>query len=416
MQILESFLAFAITMLVLSLTCSAFVEIIHRALSMREAGFKYMLEQVFDQVISRYVDTNRAKFPALAQKTLPDIRASFVERMSSNRAPMGVGPNATPTRDAEKQEQSILRLWNGRDLSSLTPNEFMERLGSTDVGAVINHANDIVGKQAAASVDVVLKDIAQKFEAIGNDARKYFEGRARLLSVTVAVALAFAAHVDAIDLFKTYLRDPNARSKVIEQSQAITAQYEASIKSLEEVRKLNPNAEVVPPDEVRKQMEKLRQDALDAIKRANDTVKQYAGLGAPIGWNDERVRAADMSVWIWTCKDETGASLGWKSLWQNCPPDSPSYKQEKLLEEREFKKVWVQIPTSPAAWLYLFLGGLLIGLGSPFWYDAVTGLTNLRNTAKGTTPAQPVPPNAGANAQPITPVGAFKVANAARPA
>jgi hypothetical protein len=74
----------------------------------------------------------------------------------------------------------------------------------------------------------VLKDVAQKFEAFGKEASVYFEGRARLLSVLVALALAFLAHVDAVDLFKTYLRDPNARAKVIEQSEAVTAQHKAA--------------------------------------------------------------------------------------------------------------------------------------------------------------------------------------------
>jgi hypothetical protein len=27
----------------------------------------------------------------------------------------------------------------------------------------------------------------------------------------------------------------------------------------------------------------------------------------------------------------------------------------------------------------------LVGLGAPFWYNAVVGLTNIRNTARGTT-------------------------------
>ena len=35
----------------------------------------------------------------------------------------------------------------------------------------------------------------------------------------------------------------------------------------------------------------------------------------------------------------------------------------------------------------LFLGGLLVGLGAPFWYNAVTGLTNIRNAARGTPSA-----------------------------
>ena len=55
MQLIEAALAFAITMLALSLVVSSFVEIIHRIFSMREAGLKYVLGQMFDQVLAKYV-------------------------------------------------------------------------------------------------------------------------------------------------------------------------------------------------------------------------------------------------------------------------------------------------------------------------------------------------------------------------
>jgi hypothetical protein len=95
-------------------------------------------------------------------------------------------------------------------------------------------------------------------------------------------------------------------------------------------------------------------------------------------------------------------------------------------EGQQYKHVYVQIPTDPGILFYLFLGGLLIGLGSPFWYDAVTGLTNIRSTVKGAAGAAPQPQAAAVGAappatppaavdqpQPETPVGAFQVANIA---
>ena len=55
MQLIEAALAFAITMLALSLVVSSFVEIIHRICSMREAGLKYMLGQMLDQVLDEHI-------------------------------------------------------------------------------------------------------------------------------------------------------------------------------------------------------------------------------------------------------------------------------------------------------------------------------------------------------------------------
>jgi hypothetical protein len=246
MQLIEAALAFAITMLVLSLTVSSFVEILHRVFSMREAGLQYMLGQMFDQVLSKYLKDDASKLvtgpdgkklvtvldDASPEKLLEEVRKGFVARMSANRAPMGATPKATPSDSLDKvvprgtpSNQSVapkqnrlsvlwnrIRLWSGRDLSSMTSAEFMERLGSIDVGKVIKRANDEANEREAAAdtADAILKDITQKFEAFGNEAASYFEGRARLLSVCVAVAFALAIRVDAIELFNTYLSDPNA--------------------------------------------------------------------------------------------------------------------------------------------------------------------------------------------------------------
>jgi hypothetical protein len=452
MQLIEAALAFAITMLALSLVVSSFVEMIHRVCSMREAGLKYMLGQMFDQVLDKYIRPGiAARVPADAadregkiSELVESARKGFVERMSANRAPMGAVPRSTPTTQAEDTggESSLLgrlkslwadprnslvhfwknsvRLWNGRDLAAMTSAEFMERLGSMDVGQAIASANAAAtnaardaGATAADAVDVVLKDVAQKFEALGKEASVYFEGRARLLSVVVAMALAFLAHVDAVDLFRTYLRDPNARAKVIEQSQAVTAQHKAAADAARALTEVDPKA-TLTPEEVKKQIESLKNDWKEAIANANATVKQYADLGVPLGWDDERIKRAKMSYWVWTCKDpnpkdpKKKEGEGFESLWKNC---GKNHWQEVGW--------FFKLPTAPRVWFYLFLGGLLVGLGAPFWYNAVVGLTNIRNTARGATSGDAqtrvafVAAGAGTT-QPVTPVDAFRVSNAAQ--
>ena len=264
MQLIEAALAFAITMLALSLVVSSFVEIIHRIFSMREAGLKYMLGQMFDQVLAKYVAPtisrrsgggydDRGRCQERADQGVADGRAHGVRR-AHERQPCADGGDAKSDADrsgraGRKQSEAGFGLWSGRDLAAMTPAEFMERLGSIDVGQTIadadaaaTNAAQQAGAAAADAVNVVLKDVAQKFEAFGKEASVYFEGRARLLSVAVAIALAFLAHVDAVDLFRTYLRDPNARAKVIEQSEAVTAQYKAAKEAADAVKAIVPDA------------------------------------------------------------------------------------------------------------------------------------------------------------------------------
>ena len=344
MQLIEAALAFAITMLALSLVVSSFVEIIHRIFSMREAGLKYVLEQMFDQVIKKHLPDD--KLLALVNRSRPEnsqitspiealkiFRDSFVERMRANRAPMGVTPKATPTDPALQVVTNPKRafgLWSGRDLAAMTPAEFMERLGSMDVGQAIvetraaaRGAVQDAGTAAADAVNVVLKDVAQKFEAFGREASVYFEGRARLLSVVVAIALAFLAHVDAVDLFRTYLRDPNARAKVIEQSEAVTARHKAAKEAADAVKEIDANA-----DEAGRCQEADREDEArleGGDRQGESTVKQYADLGVPLGWTDERIKRPTCCSWCGRARTRTRTA--WHGLSRRLPCERLGYDE-----------------------------------------------------------------------------------------
>jgi hypothetical protein len=463
MPLIDSALAFAITMLALSLTCSAFIELIHRAFKMREAGLKYMLRQMFDQVLRKYAKPLAAKELSKtgpdAAKDLEDayerVRERFVKLMTVNRAPIGLAADpalkAAPSSNAEGTDNSATKatsepdfqlgnIWGGRSITQLTPIEFMERLGSTEVGKEIKAAAAAAGKDAAdaeAKTDAVLKDIALKFDAFGKDAATYFEGRARFLSVAVAVALAFAIHVDAIDLFKTYLQNPNATASVIAQSQAVTDQMKSAQAAVEASKKLaaaaapddlkkpaEPAQPAVPSqpaktspdaapntassDNTKKQLEELQQAADKAISDAKKMIKQFTDLGVPFGWSDARIAAADMWILVWTCKEPKPTS--WlRTLGQKCEDDVPKHDGLQL----QYKNVWFGIPMTLNVWFCLLLGGFLIGLGAPFWYDAVTGLANISKVLGGGSGTGGAPAPAAGTPQPITPASAFNVSSAA---
>jgi hypothetical protein len=449
MPLIDSALAFAITMLALSLTCSAFIELVHRAFKMREAGLKYMLEQMFDQVLVKYAkplaDKELGKIGSDAYK---NVRESFVNAMTANRAPVGLAPDpalkAAPLKDTKGTDNAaanaapkpasllekiwgILKdiwrepgtIWGGRSITSLTPVEFMERLAGTEVGKEIKAAAAAAGKDAAdaeATTDAVLKDIALKFEAFGKDAATFFEGRARFLSVAVAIALAFAVHVDAIDLFKTYLQNPKATASVIAQSQAVTDQLKSMQAAVDASTKLAPATPDSSSDYAKTQAKELQNDVVAAVSDARKMVKQFTDLGAPFGWSDARIIASNMWVLVWTCKElEQGQEPSWLgTLWQSCKANDDGYKGPPRLQYRD---VWFGIPKTLNVWFCLLLGGFLIGLGAPFWYDTVTGLANIGKVLGGGSgsDASAAAPDV-AKAQPVTPAGAFNVSSAAHAA
>jgi hypothetical protein len=453
MPLIDSALAFATTMLALSLTCSAFIELIHRACKMREAGLRYMLQQMFDQVLVKYAkplaDQELGKLGPDAAATVQNayniVRARFVKAMTANRAPVGLPADpdlvAAPLQGASGASRPIFEwgnIWGGRSITELTPVEFMERLGSTDLGREIKAAAAAAGKDAAgaeAAIDAVLKDIALKFDAFGRDAESYFEGRARFLSCAVAIVLAFLIHIDAIDLFKTYLQNPNATASVIAQSQAINGQLRSMQEAVEASNRFAPpttpaagasaNTAGQPPSvqqgpssaELKAQADALQKEAEAAISDARKMVRQFTDLGTPFGWSDARIIASDMWVLVWTCRKlAPGLEPRLGTLWQSCQPNDAAGYPPGL----QYKKVWFGIPTTLNVWFCLLLGGFLIGLGAPFWYDAVTGLSNIGQVVGGgaglSAAGPPVIAPDARSAQPVTPAAAFNASSTARQA
>src|SRR5260221_13214626 len=79
---LTATLAFAVTMLVLSMVTSTFVETIHRLIGLREKGLRIMLDQFYDRVMGPYMEKAGAN---------PDqMKGAFLDLMTLNRAPTGV--------------------------------------------------------------------------------------------------------------------------------------------------------------------------------------------------------------------------------------------------------------------------------------------------------------------------------------
>ena len=278
--------------------------------------------------------------------------------MTVNRGPVGQAPMMARNRslavNSTSEDRKFLNwIWSGRRLGSLSLMTFMERLGGSDYGAQLVTQASTAGEKG---VEWVVKDVAQKFDAFGAEASEYFESRARLLSVIVGFVLAFAINVNAIALFETFMRRPDVTAAVIARGESVTKSYETLQK---QVDTLNASAQAAPSEEARAAIQR-------AADEASAAVGSLQSVGVPIGWNAQSVAGFRTS---------RATSL-----------------------------------------LGLFLGGLLIGLGGPFWYKAVQSLTGIRAFArrdKGTsepshvistaTPATPSAPNQ----MPNTPLDAF---------
>lgn len=364
MQALDAALAFAITMLILAMVVTTLVETLHRIFGLREKGLALLLGHFYDRLLfSRTGGAFRG----------PDDRQAFIEMMTINRGPVGRAPLTALGRslsvDAKSEDRKFLNwIWSGRRLGSLSLTTFMERLGGSQYGAQLVTMASSAGEQG---IEWLLKDIAQKFDAFGAEASEYFESRARLLSVIVGFVLAFAINVNAIALFEAFMKRPDVTQAVIARGQAATQSYD---KLQAQVDSLNASAarasagatDQTPGDAAtQNQLAESRASVQRAADEASAAVKDLQSVGVPIGWNTQSVA--------------------------------------------EFRG------STPMSLLGLLLGGLLIGLGAPFWYKAVQALTGVRAVSRGAqeradarATTAPLPP--ASNQLPNTPIDAFHAA------
>ena len=320
MEWLEAALAFAVIMIVFSTMVTAIIEILHRILRLREKGLQDMMQTVYKNVIQ----------PRLSQQL--DLQGTtardFIEKMTRTRF--------QPVNNKSNSSNS-----NTRKLKSLTTLEFVERLAETSVGQSIisnairrgkNHAEDF------------LKDLASKYEDIGQSASDYFSRRAQVASMGVAIALAFSLNINAIHLFQTLLTNEDVRKAWIEQGDAVAQQAKQQQERLGKLLAESPNTGNTSAQAIQQAVDKN-------INQLNETAASLHDSGIPIGWG----------------------SAPWKS---------GSWKQAGLLNGSWMLLQWLAA---------VLLAGLLIGLGGPFWFDTFRKLSALTGIVRGLqTPVQKI--------------------------
>jgi hypothetical protein len=380
MDWLAAALAFAITMLGLSIVVSATVETVHRIVGLREKGLRLMLGHFYDAVIAPHV--------ARLDPAIGAGRDPFLDAMTVNRAPTGEFPTRpgrsgsagaalfghaagiTATQFLANERHFLSWIWGGRRLGSLSLDDFMGRLGSSVYGDALAKIERDVG---TSGLETVLHDLARKFDDFGLDASVYFQARARLLSVLIAFVIAWQLHVHPYVLFSTFLHSPAIAQKVADLGPKFVKESEDAQKRLEAVGKNVDQKGEANIAEVQADLKTLQATTKDAIS-------SLSGAGVPIGWTTqslEEARFARSFMVLVYPRDASAAAL------------------------------------STVGWL--LFGGLLIGLGGPFWRDLVLSMTNLRGgTAKPEPKAQGSGASAAGTGPAVAAVNRFLIATGAR--
>jgi len=361
MQIIEAFLAFAVTMLILSMVASMCVEMFHRALRTRAEGFKRMLDQLYDDVLLPYAKTTIAQ---PGSDKIIELAADAAKRAGKTKTfttvdealkyivVRSLSENRTIDRTLNTCVDVVTKIFRA-DVTKVTPAEFVERLAAGPLGKAIEDDVKNLAGTVQAKIDEerakLTEALARRFESYGSEVSIWFQARARLTSVIAGLILAFVVHVDAIVLMRGFMADPALARAVAAQAEQVTARFAAQIRPQDAN---TPPAQAPDAAEARRQIEELR------------------SLGTPIGWRDG---ANGTRLWF-----DRGAHCDELRKGGTPNPQLHPYGWLSSVVGDCGCSPYVWLPASVSVFVGLILGGLLIGLGAPFWYRAVQCLVHMR--------------------------------------
>ncbi len=339
MQWLTALLAFATTMLIFAVIVSTFVELIHRVFKLRGKGMQLMLENLYTRVIE------------------PHLAAEQVNKMSAGKFATIIMENRAIARQDDGQHRGRIGsffhwLIDSSSMTDIPIEVFTQKLAdSRIVGSADNFTEE------------VLQDIAQKYEAFGDEVGTYFGRRARMFSVGVAFVVAWLFYVHPYNLAVTYFKNPAIAQSVADKAADAHSDYRALIERLQNINR-DGGADGKESTELRAAIEDLSKE----IGAAQISTRELAELGVPVGW-------PEADAMIATCFDGTepkaSATPGAVALSGFCRLSFPLVGA-------------ITFPSAPNA-LWLVVGGLLVGLGAPFWAQAISSLTASRDLTRRIT-------------------------------
>jgi len=331
MEWLETGLAFAITMMIFSTMVSVIIETGHRILRIREKGLQRIMTQIYKKVIWPRL-SNRLD----AKTASPE---DFKVHMTSSRY-------LQVDRGVIFLKTCISKFVNANQLTSLSTLEFIERLAETPAGRSLMNEAQRRGEHGREYIETFIKDLASKYEDFGKDATEYFRRRARLMSIVVAIVLAFSLNVNAIHLFRTFLMDKSVREAMISQGDAVAERLQKQEAELKKLLKEKATDQDKNLKKINKNIQDLR-----------DTAKTLSASGIPIGWDTAPWKTAN---WV------------------------------KLKDTNDKTRCFIINSLIFLSWIgSVLLAGLLIGLGGPFWFDMFRKLSALTGIFRGLqTPVQ----------------------------
>ena len=257
-------------------------------------------------------------------------------------------PDFIPTVEGRNPLKKLLHIFlNVKNTKQMSVLEFIEKLARTDQGKRLLEQSRIHGE---TQLKIFLEDLVSQYGNYEKSAREYFTRRARFFSVFVAIGLAMSLNINPIEICNTYLNDTTLRTNIISKSEVIEEQLTVQMQRLEQIK----HAASLGDDD---QIKELK----STYERLNNSLSTLQTAQVPFGWGTP------------------------------CMEEALKAKKTGGLFSPIFLK-----------WFFsVVLGGILIGLGGPFWFDLFKKMSCFLSltASTGESEGQPKesPENAGEN-------------------
>lgn len=399
LPLIEAFLAFALTMVALTTAVSAIVGIFHRLLRLRARGLRQMMDYYFRNEIIPFLQSIRAKQTAQPKKTdaikpvLDNPHESKIEFLVDMTLVPAVvlqrGAESERAREALVERDTWQSLAHGLD--TLTSEEFAKRLKASRVGHILEDYCSSTGQ----AFDDWVTLLEERFASLSGAASERFMRSARIWTVVTGFLLAFGINIDTFNLLNSYMTNPQLRASVIERADQILespqgggAQQQgaggASVDKLTEAVKRAKEA--VPSDSAAAAaLRDVTQTADELVKEARNVQSIALGLteSFPIGWGlypncTQQRETVDLRC-LKLASRSTGSNLAMPASFGAA-----------------LRFVWDHDASGFIRWIIgVLLTGLLLGLGTPFWVQAVNSMLRARGWMRGDKPGSSQKPDSG---------------------
>lgn len=247
MPLLDTALAFALTMLVVATAVTQVVRLMLKLAKTRKSQMQEMLEKFVSN-----------EFKPVVERELLRLNKSIPKEVAEGLNKKVAGfTKAALSQETDQSDQIDLT-----KLTELSIDELTERLKRSDLGK--NLLSELGDK-----AQNVFDELIRRYEIVGDRFTESFRKKSRNWSTVVAFFLALAFNIDSIHIAHSYLRDPGLRQSVIAQRDAFVEDYDALVASLEDD---------THKDSVTK--EELEQAFSDSRKQLD----VLTSVGFPAGW------------------------------------------------------------------------------------------------------------------------------------